>query len=630
MQIIGDKTKKYAFVSEGAVQAVSQILREALANPGLDANTTDLVIQSAATLGSFSCGLELGAEAVIKSGAVGDLTQLLGSSDSRLVTASARALRLLFQSSKARTLAPLSDSSIRLLIKLLHLKDELTAGVSASILAKCCEIHEQQDQIQSYGGLKAVMSLLQSKLIKVQEAGMECIAAMTKNDKDLALIVSEDLDSVSKLLKFSKMGKPNVKLLACRCITNISTQSDAREDIVKLRAHLLPIVIKLLEQLSDFHVPHVLARLLADKPELQRIAFDSNAISLLTSWLRVTHESGEEEQSYLKEGLLTAVGIISLNLEDARRMVIELKGIPTIVESLKDKDERVRAAACLCAKSLSRSRKAIKSSLFDAKIDGPLLSLLSDPSPQVQQTASATLCNLVLSYLPMKENILAAGGVRELASLSKSMDSILRLHSTWAIKNLLYRADRTLKQRVMEELTWPQLLTLLNDSEPEVQVQAVTIVRNLVFGKEDDIEMVVQYQNGEILSILERILSPTSGSSAEMKQHAVYAVSNISSGSDKHKEMIMQTMVLNSVLHCLRDQHSCELRVAAAWVIINLTWQDGADNAGVASRIERLKQMGFESQLESMVEDTSLNVKDRVMEALKSLRKHSPIEGTQH
>ena len=230
----------------------------------------------------------------------------------------------------------------------------------------------------------------------------------------------------------------------------------------------------------------------------------------------------------------------------------------------------------------------------------------------------------------MKENILAAGGVRELASLSKSMDSILRLHSTWAIKNLLYRADRTLKQRVMEELTWPQLLTLLNDSEPEVQVQAVTIVRNLVFGKEDDIEMVVQYQNGEILSILERILSPTSGSSAEMKQHAVYAVSNISSGSDKHKEMIMQTMVLNSVLHCLRDQHSCELRVAAAWVIINLTWQDGADNAGVASRIERLKQMGFESQLESMVEDTSLNVKDRVMEALKSLRKHSPIEGTQH
>lgn len=439
------------------MQAVSQILRDALAKPaGFDANTTDLVIQSAATLGSFSCGLEMGAEAVIESGAVADLTKLLGNPDGRLVTAAARALRLLFQSSRARTLAPLSDAAIHLLINLLSLKDELTAGVSASILAKCCEIHNQQDRIKSYGGLQAIMSLLQSKLIKVQEAGMECIAAMTSDSRDLAHAVSSDWETVSTLLKLSKTGKPGVKLLACRCITNISTQPDAREEIVKLRMHLLPIVIKLLEQVTDPHVPHVLAKLLEDKQDLQKITYESNAIYMLTSWLKDVHAAPiapAGAQKYLKEGLLTAIGIISLHNEDARRSVIELKGIPTIVESLKDDDAKVRAAACLCAKSLSRSRKAIKSSLFDAKIDGPLLSLLSDPSPQVQQTASATLCNLVLSFMPMKENILAAGGVRELTALSKSMDSILRLHSTWAIKNLLYRAERHLKEKVMVRLS---------------------------------------------------------------------------------------------------------------------------------------------------------------------------------
>ena len=593
---------------------------------GADQHKTDLVIQSAATLGSFSCGLEMGAEAVIESGAVNDLTRLLGSSDTRLVIAAARALKLLFQSSKARTLKPLSDSAILLLIKLLSLKDELTASVSASILAKCCEIHGQQDKVRSFGGLSSVMSLLQSKLIKVQEAGMECIAALTNNNKEVALVVSEDMDTVSKLLKLSKTGKPDVKLLACRCITNISTQPGVPEEIVKLRMHLLPIVIKLLEQSSDRHVPHVLARLLADKQELQKIAYDSNAISMLTSWLKLVDQSEDKEQKYLKEGLLTAIGIISLNLEDARRSVIELKGISIIVDSLKDREEKVRAAACLCAKSLSRSRKAIKTSLFEAKIDTPLLSLLSDPSQIVQQTASATICNLVLSFLPMKENVLAAGGVRELASLSKSMDSILRLHSTWAIKNLLYRADLRMKERVMEELTWPQLLTLLNDSEPEVQIQAVTIVRNLVFGKEADIEPVVQYQNGEVLSILERILGPNSGSSSEMKQHAAYAVSNISSGSDKHKEMIMQSIVLNSILECLRDKQCGELRVAACWVIINLTWQDEIkDEAPAKGRVERLRQMGFQAQMESMLEDTSLNVKDRVTEALKQFKKHSKM-----
>jgi len=407
--------------------------------------------------------------------------------------------------------------------------------------------------------------------------------------------------------------------------------------------HLLPIVIKLLEQLADAHVPHVLARLLAGKPELQKIAYDSNAIAQLTTWLQRAHSSGganataplppqqQQEEGYLKEGLLTAIGTISLNLEDARRAVIEAQGIATVVECLRDLGDGVRAAACLCAKSLSRSRKAIKSSLFEAKIDRPLLGLLSDPCPAVQQRASATLCNLVLNFGPMKESILAAGGVRELALLSKSDDHVLRLHSAWAIKNMLYKADRNLRERVMEELTWPHLFALLNDSEPGVQIQAVTIVRNLVFGKEADIEPVVEYKNGAVLATLERILGPASGSSAEMKQHAVYAVSNIAAGSEKHKERIMESAVLNSILQCLRERQCSELRVAAIWVIINLTWQEeSSDNEDgswplVKSRIDRLRQLGFEAQLESMKEDTSLNVKDRVMGALKSMRRYDEL-----
>ena len=98
---------------------------------------------------------------------------------------------------------------------------------------------------------------------------------------------------------------------------------------------------------------------------------------------------------------------------------------------------------------------------------------------------------------------------------------------------------------------------------------------------------------------------------------------NICSGSEKHKEMIMQSMILNSVLECLRDQQCCDLRVAASWVIINLTWQDGEDEQeqSAKNRIERLKQLGFEAQLESMMEDSSLNVKDRVMEALRHFNK---------
>lgn len=627
-EVIGNRTKKFAYVSEGAVEAVAAILRDSIRSGISDATTRELIVQAAAALGSFTCGLDVGAEAVIKSGAVDDLTHLLGKSDARLVAAGARALRLLYQSSRARALKPLARPALKLLINLVAQKDELIAEVSASILARCCDIHNQQDDIQSFGGLDRVLDLLQSSLIAVQQAAMDAIAAMTKTSVELTLKVCGNEGAVEKLLQLSKTGKPHIKLLSCRCLANISTKKTAPESIKRLRSHVLPIVVRLLEQLADKHVPWVLAELVDGDVDLQKVAHDSDAISTIISWLHGISQDAPSDagaasvgnaDDFLKEGLLRAIGTISENLEDARRVLILHNAIPTIVRYLKHSNVDVRAAASLCAKSLSRSQKAIKSSLFDAKIFVPLLSLLSDPAPKVQATACATLCNLVLNYYPMKENILLAGGVSELANLSKSLDSVLRLHSTWAIKNLLYRADRSLKDRVMKELTWPQLMALLNDDEPVVQVQAVTIVRNLVYGKDADIDPVVEYQNGEILNILERILSPTSQASTDMKQHAMYAINNIASGSDRHKELIMQSKVMDWVLHCLRNMESCDLRVAAAWSIINLTWRD-SDEAAVKNRVECLKHMGFESQLETMVEDPSLNVKDRVTEALKNFK----------
>ena len=188
----------------------------------------------------------------------------------------------------------------------------------------------------------------------------------------------------------------------------------------------------------------------------------------------------------LSEACLYAVAAVSSLTEECRKQVIDLKILPCIVLSLSSSDIGVKVAACTCARSLSRSVKNLRTNLVDAGISNPVLDLLFENDDKVKKIASATLCNIVLDFSPMKKSVIERGGVQRLVVLMKSDDLELRLNSAWALKNMLYHADVDTKRQIMLHLGWDSLLkylflnSIIGDSNVSLRTQGLNILRNMV------------------------------------------------------------------------------------------------------------------------------------------------------
>lgn len=165
----------------------------------------------------------------------------------------------------------------------------------------------------------------------------------------------------------------------------------------------------------------------------------------------------------VRESTLRAIAALVPLKDEYRKAVIDQGVVPYIVESLKSYPDKPSAkanekaekstqvvegnkfrspgygtnpvsvliAACGAVRHLSRSVSILRTTLIDIGVVMPVFALLQHPDIDVQISATATTCNLVMDFSPMREVIKTSHGS------NLKLISFLDYSSSWCVKDLM-------------------------------------------------------------------------------------------------------------------------------------------------------------------------------------------------
>lgn len=187
----------------------------------------------------------------------------------------------------------------------------------------------------------------------------------------------------------------------------------------------------------------------------------------------------------------------------------------------------------------------------------------------------------------------------------------------------------------MEAFSYPLLLELMNDNEQSVQVQALNALRNVCCGAED-IDRALEACGEDIWEVVEEKLESEGIEAARLPGEIVvhpgrevekaktaddialqtlYTIANIATGSQSTKSTILSRPPLLRRIFSYFDSPRPDLRIAAVWVIHNLTWPD---EEGAQDRIQSLRHYDVQQKLWQMWKgEGEGDVRERVAQVLK-------------
>ncbi|KAH0894985.1 hypothetical protein HID58_057414 [Brassica napus] len=365
----------------------------------------------------------------------------------------------------------------------------LISSVSSPILtksSKVCGTTAEQQLLCDAGVLEKLVVLLDGSLSQ-SEACLESLATVLKSNHDAV----------------SRERYTRTRLLSCLCLVAIYNTCPSCFLNVGTKSSLSTTLLELLNDpgQSGDDAALCLSSLLAEKEDLQQLAYEANAVKTIVDILK----SECELQPKRLQGLFQSLAELSSKLEDCRCTFLSLQVLDLLFEL-----QHAYALESL----LDQSRFNLSAGLFTKDhVMLPLVQLLHDPSPSVLVHSRISLILGALSNITSK--------LKDLLVLSVVKSPLIQNHMIHLICSQITTKQNTLRRPQILSLwykskLWPFFVILLMDVSTPLD------------------------EDGLILDTVGRQLRKAP--QAQIAIQGMYVLTNVSSGTELHKEAVMQQL----------------------------------------------------------------------------------------
>nr|KAF6419910.1 armadillo repeat containing 8 [Molossus molossus] len=513
-----------------------------------ETSSTELKTECAVVLGSLAMGTENNVKSLLDCHIIPALLQGLLSPDLKFIEACLRCLRTIFTSPVTPEELLYTDATVIPHLMALLSRSRYTQEYICQIFSHCCKGPDHQTILFNHGAVQNIAHLLTSVSYKVRMQALKCFSVLA-------------------------FENPQVSMT----LVNVLVDGE-----------LLPqIFVKMLQRDKPIEMQLTSAKCLTYMCRAGAIRTDDNCIVLKTLPCLVRMCSKERLLEERVEGAETLAYLIEPDVELQRIASITDHLIAMLADYFKYPSS---VSAITDIKRLDHDLKH---------------------AHELRQAAFKLYASLGANDEDIrKKPILESGAVELLCGLTQSENPALRVNGIWALMNMAFQAEQKIKADILRSLSTEQLFRLLSDSDLNVLMKTLGLLRNLLSTR-PHIDKIMSTHGKQIMQAVTLILEGEHN--IEVKEQTLCILANIADGTTAKELIMTNDDILQKIKYYMGHSH-VKLQLAAMFCISNLIWNE---EEGSQERQDKLRDMGIVDILHKLSQSPDSNLCDKAKTALQ-------------